>query len=289
MEKNTAYATPGDIAVTARTESPYIEAFPAEMREEVRKNYEAAKEAGKAYAHSEEAGDASLAYLVGAMSGPGAELLDNPMACMAIGRVFRSSPKSEWEKYYGMSPEELVRLDAGMCGGDARWQELSMINKLHLEMIQLYSGDVKRIQHFCKVHSYAKLIAESENVDAETLFILETAALTHDIAIHCCEEKYGSCNGKLQEKEGAAIAERLLDDLHFEKRVSERVQYLIAHHHTYDNIDGIDYQILVEADFLVNLYEDGLSAEAAEHAYKKIFRTDSGKNLCRAMFHLNLD
>ena len=56
-----------------------------------------------------------------------------------------------------------------------------MINKLHLAMIDLYSGDSKRIQHFCKVHSYAKLIAENEKVDDKTLFIIEAAALTHDI------------------------------------------------------------------------------------------------------------
>ena len=88
-----------------------------------------------------------------------------------------------------------------------------MINKLHMAMIGLYHGDAKRIQHFCKVHSYAKLIAEMENVDAKTLFILETAALTHDIGIHLCEEKYGNCNGQLQEKEGPAIAEKLLGQL----------------------------------------------------------------------------
>ena len=128
-----------------------------------------------------------------------------------------------------------------------------MINKLHLAMIELYSNDAKRIQHFCKVHSYAKLIAETENVDKKCLFIIETAALTHDIGIHVCEEKYGNCNGKLQEKEGPAIAKKLLEKLGFDKDVSDRVQYLIAHHHTYDNIDGIDYQILVEADFLVNI------------------------------------
>lgn len=63
-----------------------------------------------------------------------------------------------------------------------------MINRLHYEMIRLYSGDPKRIQHFCKVHSYAKLIAEMEHVDASTLFVLEAAALTHDIGIHLCEE-----------------------------------------------------------------------------------------------------
>ena len=159
-----------------------------------------------------------------------------------------------------------------------------MINKLHLSMIELYSNDAKRIQHFCKVHSYAKLIAETENVDKKCLFIIETAALTHDIGIHVCEEKYGNCNGKLQEKEGPAIAKKLLEKLGFDKDVSDRVQYLIAHHHTYDNIDGIDYQILVEADFLVNLYEDHLNMETVNSVYHKIFRTESGKQICKTMF-----
>lgn len=161
-----------------------------------------------------------------------------------------------------------------------------MLNKLHLAMIKLYRGDAKRIQHFCKVHSYAKLIAENEDMDKKDLFILEAAALTHDIGIHVCEEKYGNCNGKLQEKEGPAIAEKLLQELGFAEDVSERVQYLIAHHHTYDKIDGMDYQILVEADFLVNIMEDNLSKEAASHAYHTIFKTECGKQICRDMFGL---
>ena len=143
-----------------------------------------------------------------------------------------------------------------------------MINKLHLAMIELYRGDSKRIQHFCKVHSYAKLIAETENVDKKCLFTIEAAALTHDIGIHFCEEKYGDCNGKLQEKEGPAIAEKLLRKLGFEQEVSERVQYLIAHHHTYNNM------------------EDGLSKEAALKAYHNIFKTSCGKMICREMFDI---
>ncbi len=169
---------------------------------------------------------------------------------------------------------------------ETRQEENKMINKLHMAMIELYHGDAKRIQHFCKVHSYAKLIAEMENVDAKTLFILETAALTHDIGIHLCEEKYGNCNGNLQEKEGPAIAEKLLADLGFSGEVSERVQYLIAHHHTYNNIDGIDYQILVEADFLVNMCEDELPEEALQNAYQNIFRTETGKKICREMYDI---
>ena len=161
-----------------------------------------------------------------------------------------------------------------------------MINKLHLAMIDLYSGDAKRIQHFCKVHSYAKLIAETEKVDDRTLFIIETAALTHDIGIHTCEEKYGSCGGKLQEKEGPAIAKKLLSKLEFDTEISDRVQYLIAHHHTYDDINCIDYQILVEADFLVNMMEDNLPKQAVENAYNKIFSTSCGKRICKNMFGL---
>ena len=159
-----------------------------------------------------------------------------------------------------------------------------MIRKLHLAMIELYRGDAKRIQHFCKVHSYAKLIGETEKIDAKSLCILEAAALTHDIGIHICEEKYGNCNGKVQEKEGPAIAEKLLKKLGFADDVSERVQYLIAHHHTYNNVDGIDYQILIEADFLVNILEDGLSKEAMLNAYHAIFKTECGKKICREMF-----
>lgn len=161
-----------------------------------------------------------------------------------------------------------------------------MLNRLHLAMIKLYRGDAKRMQHFCKVHSYAKLIAETEDMDKKDLFILEAAALTHDIGIHVCEEKYGNCKGKLQEKEGPAIAKKLLQELGFAEDVSERVQYLIAHHHTYDKIDGMDYQILVEADFLVNIMEDNLSKEAASHAYHTIFKTECGKQICRDMFGL---
>ena len=159
-----------------------------------------------------------------------------------------------------------------------------MINKIHLAMIQLYKGDAKRIQHFCKVHSYAKLIAETEKVDKKCLFTIEAAALTHDIGIHFCEEKYGNCNGKLQEQEGPAIAERLLETLGVEQDISDRVQYLIAHHHTYNDIDEIDYQILVEADFLVNIMEEGSSKEAAIKAYQNIFKTSCGKKICREMF-----
>ena len=125
-----------------------------------------------------------------------------------------------------------------------------------------------------------------ENVDEKTLFTIERAELTHDIGFHICLEKYAECGVRLQEKEGPALAKKLLEKLEFETDISERVQYLIAHHHTYNNIDGIDYQILVEADFLVNMYEDNLSKEAVLKAYDSIFKTEYGKKICKDMYLL---
>ncbi|MDD3174461.1 MAG: phosphohydrolase, partial [Herbinix sp.] len=52
--------------------------------------------------------------------------------------------------------------------------------------------------------------------------------------------------------------------------------YLIAHHHTYNNIKGLDYQILVEADFLVNISEDAMSIDAISSIKDKIFKTNTG-------------
>lgn len=155
------------------------------------------------------------------------------------------------------------------------------------KMMDYYAGDPKRIQHFLKVYTFAKMIGEEEALPPEELFILRTAAIVHDIGIKVSEEKYGSSAGKYQEKEGPAVAEPLLLSCGYEEEVIDRVLFLIANHHTYDRIEGADYQILVEADFLVNLYEDGCSRETAENVKRNIFRTKAGIR-CLKQMYLNI-
>ena len=163
------------------------------------------------------------------------------------------------------------------------------MNTLHLQlissMIEYYRGDAKRIQHFIKVYNFASLLGRQEQLDEEALFILETAAIVHDIGIRICEKKYGVCDGKHQELEGPVEAEKLLNTLGnytFEQIL--RVCWLVGHHHTYSNIDGMDYQLLVEADFLVNIYEDGFTDEMIENVRNKIFRTQSGIRCLENMY-----
>ena len=153
-------------------------------------------------------------------------------------------------------------------------------------MIAYDAGDPMRIHHFLKVHAFARLIGLSEGLSADLQEITEVAALVHDIGIHRAEALYGSSAGKYQEELGPAEAEALLHTLNAPSALTARVSYLVGHHHTYTNIDGLDYQILVEADFLVNLYEDSVPKAAAQNALDKIFKTQTGKTICKEMFVL---
>ena len=159
-----------------------------------------------------------------------------------------------------------------------------MLEELMMKMIEFDYGDPKRIQHFIKVHSFSKLIGEKEGLDTHTLFVLEAASILHDIGIRVSEEKYGFQNGKLQEQEGPAPAREICTSLGFKEDDIERICFLIAHHHTCNNIDDLDYQILREADFLVNLYEDNCPKQAIENALNRIFKTKTGINLCKTIF-----
>ncbi|NCB42803.1 MAG: HD domain-containing protein [Clostridia bacterium] len=157
--------------------------------------------------------------------------------------------------------------------------------KLLAAIIHYDKGDALRFQHLVKVHGYASAIGMLEKLDEDTQCILEAAAILHDIGIHLSVEKYGSSAGKYQEMEGPSEAEKLMREVGgYTEAQIERVKYLVGHHHTYTNIDGLDYQILVEADFLVNLDENASECDAAQSVYDKLFKTQAGKQILADIF-----
>lgn len=160
--------------------------------------------------------------------------------------------------------------------------------KLYQEMVSYFTGDPRRCQHFIKVAGLCRYLALAEGADSALVSLVEAAGLVHDCGIKVCEAKYGKghCGGKQQEEEGPAVAREMLTALGYAPPVVERVAYLVGHHHTYTAIDGLDYQILIEADFLVNFYEDAMPENAIRQAVKKVFRTGSGIKLAEAMFAL---
>ncbi len=164
---------------------------------------------------------------------------------------------------------------------------MTKIQELALAMINYDSGDPKRIQHTTKVHAYAALIGLQEKLDEQTQFILESAALVHDIGIRASEKKYGFQNGKMQEQEGPAVTRELLTRIGgYSEAQIERICWLVAHHHTYHVCEDMDYQILIEADFLVNLYEDNETESAIRSVREKIFKTKSGLKILDEMFNV---
>ncbi|WP_077532294.1 HD domain-containing protein [Massiliimalia massiliensis] len=158
------------------------------------------------------------------------------------------------------------------------------LNTLAFQMVRYEQGAPHRVQHLLKVHSFAKLIGEASGLEEKKLETLEAAALVHDIGIRPSLEKYQHETGHLQEIEGPPAAGELLSELEFEPELIDRVCYLVGHHHTYTDIDGLDYQILVEADFLVNIFEAKLGKDEIRSIREKIFRTKSGTDLLDLMF-----
>ena len=161
---------------------------------------------------------------------------------------------------------------------------MQLTGKVIDAMIEYFCTDLRRINHFLKVFSFAKTIGEGEKLDADSQNLVEVSAIVHDIGIKQSELKYNSSAGKYQEIEGPAEAEKLLSNLGYDKDFIEKVCYLVGHHHTYSQIDSTPYQILVEADFLVNLFEDGASINAVRNAEEKIFRTPTGVKLLKKMY-----
>ena len=155
-------------------------------------------------------------------------------------------------------------------------------------MTDFYKGNIHDIYHFLKVWAFARNIGKAEGLDPKTQETLEMAAVVHDIACPLCREKYGNASGKHQEEESAPLVREFFKDVPAGELDIERITWLVTHHHTYTNVDGLDHQILLEADFLVNADESGYTRAAIEAARSQIFRTVSGIRLLDAMYPENV-
>lgn len=163
---------------------------------------------------------------------------------------------------------------------------LMTIAQIMERMIAYSRGNIHDIDHLIRVWTYAKTIGEQEHIDKDTQYILEAAAITHDIACPLCREKYGNTNGKRQEAEGVALVKGFLSHTGMTEEQIARVAFLVGNHHTFSDVDGVDYQILLEADYIANATENGYSRQNLENFMQKIMKTESGKRLLRSIFCL---
>lgn len=152
------------------------------------------------------------------------------------------------------------------------------------KMIGYFGQDVRRVNHALKVYGFARAIGGSGAISADRLEVLELAAILHDIGIKEAERKYSSTAGRYQELEGPPIARDIMAGEGVDGAVIDRVCHLVGNHHSYGKIDGPDFQILVEADFLVNIFEDGMEQASIKSIREKYFRTPAGIKLLEGLY-----
>lgn len=152
------------------------------------------------------------------------------------------------------------------------------------EMESYFGEDARRINHARKVTEYVEKLFRTE--PGADYPVVVAAGLLHDIGIHVAESKYGSTAGKYQEIEGPPIARRILQKLKFADSDIDEICGIIAHHHTPGKIKTRNFEILYDADWLVNLRDEYNIRDRTKlkTIIDKVFLTESGKNLAREIY-----
>ena len=154
----------------------------------------------------------------------------------------------------------------------------SLKNRIGLEMKKYFGTDFKRVKHALKVARYAEALLKAEGGDP---LVVLAAAYLHDIGIHEAEKKHGSPAGPYQEIEGPPLARAILQRLHVSPPLIDEICDIIGHHHSPRREETINFQILYEADALVNMEEENgpKDREALKQRISTIFKTATGKAL----------
>ncbi|MDO8489328.1 MAG: HD domain-containing protein [Candidatus Omnitrophota bacterium] len=159
-------------------------------------------------------------------------------------------------------------------------KSLLLKEKLLGELKGYFGPDIKRINHARKVLDYAEEILRQEGGNWQ---IVVPAAILHDVGIKIAEQKYGSNSGHLQEKEGPQVAQKILLKLGFKKKEIEEICQIIRYHHSPGKINSLDFNIILDADGLVNLNEIK-ERDKQEEIINHVFATKTAKEIARKVY-----
>ncbi|MHC4572378.1 MAG: HD domain-containing protein [Planctomycetota bacterium] len=211
--------------------------------------------------------------------------------CDGTVEFFKDEPKLKCRKCKQLVVNPKIDLGcaqwcqyAQQCLGVSTAKDLSIMrDKLIDEMKKVFAGDTKRIEHTLAVLDYAERIQIAEGGDP---LVVKAAAILHDIGIHAAECKHGSAAGKYQEIEGPIIARGILAKFDLDKKFLEHICRIIANHHSAKNIDTLEFRVLWDADWLVNLPTDFADANKAKlkEIIDKTFKTCKGRQIALDLF-----
>lgn len=150
-------------------------------------------------------------------------------------------------------------------------------------MQEYFASDERQVQHALSVTDFAERIHAGEAPGQPFIAqVVTLAGIFHDVGIPEALRLHGTAAGPYQEEAGEPIARRLLSALEVRPDVLERVCYIVRHHHSQEFVDGLDFQIILEADALVNIpnrHRAGRLTDALDQLIAQIFVTASGRKL----------
>ncbi|WP_425059159.1 hypothetical protein SCACP_38260 [Sporomusa carbonis] len=165
-----------------------------------------------------------------------------------------------------------------------------MFRDVYIEELKRHFGeDQRRINHALKVLGYAETIMDGEGVDESMRKIITITALLHDVGIKVAEAKYNSAAGRYQEMEGPPIVKEIMERQGERQDTIDRVTYIVGGHHTPAKNNGLDFQIIWEADLLVNIQEEGIDTNVV-HVRKiieKNIKTATGWKIARKIYAID--
>lgn len=148
-------------------------------------------------------------------------------------------------------------------------------------------GHERRTQHILKVYALAKLLGEAEGLDEEQRQFLQAAAILHDIPIRYCKEHFsGDACQQNQQREAPHLVRSFLHQAGYCSESVAPVLELVLRHHDYTSPRSKLLQLLIEADLIVNCYENRPDAEQ-EKMICSLFETACGKQLLGLCLHPN--
>ena len=152
--------------------------------------------------------------------------------------------------------------------------------RLIKELEDYFGEDIKRINHAKNVMHFAEELLKLENSDWH---IVIPASILHDVGIKISEEKYGSSAGHYQEKEGPAVARKILLKIGVKNKDIDEICEIIRYHHSPGRSNTKNFKALYDADLLVNLRDEvGVKDKAKlEKIINKAFLTDAGKQIAK--------
>ncbi len=125
-------------------------------------------------------------------------------------------------------------------------------DRVAVEMKRYFGRDFRRIGHAANVARYAEQIVKDEGGNPAVILC---AAYLHDIGIHEAERKYHSTAAKYQHAEGPPIARAIMTGLGAREDLVEEVCDIIGHHHHPRDEETLNFKVVYDADFIVNLKE----------------------------------